>query len=361
MGFCRWNMKKESDFTPKMYQSALRNMSKLLKRSLEEDAVSEKEKRMAEDITRIILDNPDMESDKEAPLQEWQVRELEKLSPLYDKCMAVEKRKNSLKRVAKGGVAAMLASAMVGFAFSYFQNSPEEQTDGGNSHTDLVAMVQNEGCSLPDGSTGLLEKGSCLKQAENYNKDERRVELTGRARFDVKKGQPVPFISEGVGISAHVKGTVYDMCAYPDVDVRQLTVLEGVVEVRSMINKSGAQRKDTLLATLHVGQQITFDTKTYECSFKRVDTDRASAWTKGRDLPIRLSNMSLLELKMEMRKQYGAILEVEDGIFPEECRITAPLTSERDGITALDVVERICTLYPGTEYKEEGNRIVISR
>lgn len=78
-------------------------------------------------------------------------------------------------------------------------------------------------------------------------------------------------------------------------------------------------------------------------------------------MPIRLSNMSLPELKMEMRKQYGTILEVEDGILPKGCRITAPLTSERDGITALDVVERICTLYPGTEYKAEGNRIVISR
>lgn len=360
MGFFRWNMKKESNFTPKMYQSALRNMSKLLNRSLTGDAVSEKEKRMAEEITWIILDNPDMESDKETPLQDWQIRELEKLSPLYDKCMAAEKRKIRLKRVVKGGVAAMVAFAVVGFALPYFRNSPKEQTDGGNIHTELVAMVQNEGFNLPDGSKGILEKGSCLKKAENYYKDERRVELIGRARFDVKKGQSVPFISVGVGISAHVKGTVYDMCAYPDVDVRQLTVLEGVVEVRSII-KQGTQRGDTLLATLHVGQQITFDANTYECSFKKVDIDVASAWTKGRDLPIRLSNMSLLELKMEMRKKYGVILEVEDGIFPKECRITAPLTSEKDGITALDIVERVCTLYPGTEYKEEGSRIVISR
>jgi ferric-dicitrate binding protein FerR (iron transport regulator) len=124
---------------------------------------------------------------------------------------------------------------------------------------------------LSDGSTVWLNAASSLKYPVTFNGNERKVEVTGEAYFEVAKNTSMPFkvmIPEKGEVE--VLGTHFNINAYSDEEGVRTTLLEGSVDVSAANGKS---------VRLLPGQQAKIDNSISIQS--NVDTDEIIAWKTG--------------------------------------------------------------------------------
>lgn len=86
---------------------------------------------------------------------------------------------------------------------------------------------------LPDGTTVKLNTNSKLKIPKHFTNKERRVFLVGEAYFDVKEDAARPFVIETGEMEVLVKGTTFNVSAYPEKDKIEVAVETGTVSVKN--------------------------------------------------------------------------------------------------------------------------------
>lgn len=84
---------------------------------------------------------------------------------------------------------------------------------------------------LPDGSKGWLNGGSSLKFPTHFGGKVREVKLTGEAYFNVISNHKKPFIVSTKNIDVKVFGTSFNVMAYEDDQITEVTLENGQVEV----------------------------------------------------------------------------------------------------------------------------------
>ncbi|HEY9197254.1 MAG TPA: FecR domain-containing protein, partial [Mucilaginibacter sp.] len=124
---------------------------------------------------------------------------------------------------------------------------------------------------LPDGSRVLLNAASSLTYPTAFNGNERRVELTGEAYFEVAHNPAKPFRVSSSGQMVEVLGTHFNINAYQDEAAVKTTLLEGRVKVRAADKNK--------VRFLQPGQQSVVNAQTFEVN--TVETDEAVAWKDG--------------------------------------------------------------------------------
>ncbi|EDM37349.1 putative anti-sigma factor [Pedobacter sp. BAL39] len=161
--------------------------------------------------------------------------------------------------------------------------------------------------NLPDGTKVWLNSASTLKFPLAFNKDERRVELTGEAYFEVKhqasskhKSGRLPFIVSSRGQQIEVLGTHFNVNAYPDENDVKTTLLEGAVKV--------VQLSTNQSRVLKPGQQSVMNTN---ISVFDVDANQAIEWQKGY---FSFENETLENIMRTISRWYDVDIELEDGI-----------------------------------------------
>lgn len=133
--------------------------------------------------------------------------------------------------------------------------------------------------TLPDGSIVKLNANSELKFTAAYNREARKVDLTGEAFFDVQKSQK-PFIVNTNDQKVTVLGTKFNIKAYPKEQETTTKLLRGSVKVnttksnKEILMKPGdhvVNRGDQLLLTSNdkikvdwVDRQFVFNEKSAE-------------------------------------------------------------------------------------------------
>ena len=85
--------------------------------------------------------------------------------------------------------------------------------------------------ALPDGSKVWLNVGSKLSVQAGYNSNDRRVNLSGEAYFEVVSNAGKPFIVQAGNLSVKATGTTFNVKAYPDEKQISATLVEGVIYV----------------------------------------------------------------------------------------------------------------------------------
>lgn len=85
--------------------------------------------------------------------------------------------------------------------------------------------------TLPDGSKVWLNAASSLKYPVVFVGNERRVEITGEAYFEVAKDAAKPFRVQLNNLEVEVLGTHFNINGYTDEDAVKTTLLEGKVKV----------------------------------------------------------------------------------------------------------------------------------
>jgi ferric-dicitrate binding protein FerR (iron transport regulator) len=128
--------------------------------------------------------------------------------------------------------------------------------------------------TLSDGSHVWLNAGSSVKYPVAFVGNERKIEITGEAYFEVTHDAKKPFIVSKGETSVTVLGTHFNVNAYDDEDAVKVTLLEGSVKVgasdKTVTIKPGEQ------AQVNGGNAIGLVVN------RGVDVDEVMAWKNGK-------------------------------------------------------------------------------
>ena len=153
--------------------------------------------------------------------------------------------------------------------------------------------------TLPDGSQVRLNASSSLAYPPTFDVAHREVRLTGEAFFKVAKDATRPFEVQSGDITTTVLGTQFNVNAYEDDSVVQVSLLEGSVRV-------GGLSESFLMKPL---QQSTFNLKTQTAQMHAFDSTEVMAWKKGE---IVLSRTRFDQLQRLIERRYGVEVLLED-------------------------------------------------
>jgi len=127
---------------------------------------------------------------------------------------------------------------------------------------------------LPDGSKVSLNAASSLTYPAAFTGDERKVELTGEAYFEVTHNHVKPFKVSSNGQTVEVLGTHFNINAYSDERAVKTTLLEGAVRIT----------KGSRAAVLKPGQQAQINNNDMNAEINinsNADIEEAVAWKNG--------------------------------------------------------------------------------
>lgn len=122
---------------------------------------------------------------------------------------------------------------------------------------------------LSDDTKVWLNASSSIRFPVVFRGNERRVQITGEAYFEVAHNAAMPFRVEARGQTVEVLGTHFNVNAYDDEASVKTTLLEGSVKVTA---QSGS-------TTIKPGEQA--DLKDGKLSVNEVDVDDVVAWKNG--------------------------------------------------------------------------------
>lgn len=124
---------------------------------------------------------------------------------------------------------------------------------------------------LPDGSKVWLNASSSLHFPTAFTGNQREVELTGEAYFEITKNKEKPFHVNVNGMQVEVLGTHFNVNAYADEDAIKTTLLEGSVKIK----------KGTASGLLKPGQQGVLEANGNNLKIRKADLGEVMAWKNG--------------------------------------------------------------------------------
>ena len=126
--------------------------------------------------------------------------------------------------------------------------------------------------TLPDGTVVWLNAASVIRYPTTFSGQERRVEMSGEAYFEVAKNEKKPFkVSANGKAEVQVLGTHFNINAYPDESVIKTTLLEGAVSVSNPTNQPVILKPGQQAASGQAAIQIVND----------ANIDQVMAWKYG--------------------------------------------------------------------------------
>lgn len=155
---------------------------------------------------------------------------------------------------------------------------------------------------LPDGSKVWLNSLSSLRFPTAFSTNERRVELTGEAYFEVSKDKRKPFSVSANGTEVAVLGTHFNVMAYQDEAAVKTTLLEGSVK----LFRAGAT------SLLKPGEQGISEGNGKGFLIEQADVSEVMAWKNGYFI---FKNAGLPEVMRQISRWYN--VEV---IYPEKLK-----------------------------------------
>ncbi len=139
---------------------------------------------------------------------------------------------------------------------------------------------------LPDGSNVWLNAASSIRFPTRFAGNERSVQLTGEACFEVTPDAGKPFRVNTGKTCVEVLGTLFNLKAYEEDDFERATLLQGAVRIIKGTNK----------ALLNPGQAALLNNGSEEILVRDVDAEEEVAWKNG------MFRFSATDLKLIMRE-----------------------------------------------------------
>lgn len=198
----------------------------------------------------------------------------------------------------------------------------------------VVAQVQKDGAVrrivLPDGSNVWLRQNSEIKYPKQFASDERRVNLSGEAYFDVAHRSDQPFrISLAHGGEVEVLGTAFDVRDYSGSDETCVLVRSGKVRY--------APAGKTTSIVLAANDRAAFSRKNARLTRSKALTLNELAWQTGR---LEFDDTPLRHVMDDLEKHYGAAIEIENRDMLD-CPYSNTLTNQ----TLDEVLESFALIY----------------
>ncbi|WP_412465908.1 FecR family protein [Pedobacter sp. KLB.chiD] len=174
---------------------------------------------------------------------------------------------------------------------------------------------------LPDGTKVWLNAASSLKYPEVFNGNERSVELTGEAYFEVAKNKAQPFHVRNHHQDVEVLGTHFNVNSYLDNNTIKTTLLEGRVRI-----SNGRSVK-----ILKPGEQAVAEVsgKGIIRLAADVDTEDETAWKNGL---FQFNNADLKSILKQLERWYDVHIDYRtvpnkkyNGMVPRKAKLSEVL------------------------------------
>lgn len=133
--------------------------------------------------------------------------------------------------------AIVIFSLLAGALGSYFANQ-SQAPDSGPQLVEYVAPLGSRSfVKLNDGSKVWLNSGTTIKYSNTFGNNNRHIELSGEAFFEVAKNEQLPFTVNTGEICVTALGTKFNVKAYKEEKTIETTLLEGAVKLESDVVK----------------------------------------------------------------------------------------------------------------------------
>lgn len=205
---------------------------------------------------------------------------------------------------------------------------PTAGPDDPEYRTVITKHGERSHLQLADGSRVMLNVDSELRLPAAFNDNQRTVELTGEAYFDVETDSSRPFIVKTGDAAVRVRGTAFNVRGYPDEKTVQVAVTEGGVSFQPK-----AKAGDTTAVDLNSGEVGWMAEADTTIQTQMADVSTYIGWTEGR---LVFDDTPLPKVARQLERWYGLEVRLQHPAL-DSLRLTANLKSQsmRD---VLDVV-----------------------
>ncbi len=152
--------------------------------------------------------------------------------------------------------------------------------------------------TLPDGSKVWLNAASSLKYPVAFTGNDRRVEISGEAYFEIAKDASKPFKVQLDQMEVEVLGTHFNINGYNDEDVVCTTLLEGSVKINT---KDGSN-------SLKPGQQAQLEKTGKMTLVNNADLEETMAWKDGN---FQFENSDIHTVMRQINRWYDVEIEYQ--------------------------------------------------
>ena len=193
---------------------------------------------------------------------------------------------------------------------------------------------------LSDGTKVWLNSASSIKYPVAFIGDERKVELTGEAYFEVAHNAKKPFRVMSNGQTVEVLGTHFNINAYSDENVIKTTLLEGSVKVSTPGGNS----------VIKPGEQTQLKNGNINV-VGGVDLDEVVAWKNGF---FHFEDDNIQEVMRELARWYDVDIRYE-GQLPSR-QFSGEISRNVNASQILDILS-----FKKIHYKIDGKTIIITQ
>jgi ferric-dicitrate binding protein FerR (iron transport regulator) len=193
--------------------------------------------------------------------------------------------------------------------------------------------------ALSDGSVVWLNAATSLRFPASFTGNQRTVQLTGEAYFEVKPDAARPFTVEVGDLRVGVTGTRFNVNAYADEKGILTTLAEGAVNVQS----KGVSR------ALKAGQEILSDPDGRLQSVKTADLEATLAWKEGQFV---FNGSDVPAIMRQISRWYD--VDVTYSATARKETFTGMVSRKSDISRVLRIMEA-----GGIRFKIDKNRIVV--
>ncbi len=190
---------------------------------------------------------------------------------------------------------------------------------------------------LADGTNVWLNAASSIKFPVVFNGNERKVQITGEAYFEVAHDKTKPFRVESEGQTIEVLGTHFNVNTYADENDIKTTLLEGSVKIK-------AGDKSYLLKP---GEQSHL--KNGDISITQADMDEALAWKNG---VFHFNEASIESVMKQISRWYDVDVQYEGRI--KERTFSGEISMNVNASQILDAMR-----FKKIHYTIEGKTIIV--
>jgi len=201
---------------------------------------------------------------------------------------------------------------------------------------------------LPDNSKVWLNAGSLIKYPSSFAAlQDRKIELTGEAYFEVAKDKIHPFIVKTALQEVQVLGTHFNINSYADEPKLITTLLEGSVKVN--YGKYDLMLKPGQQSVLKLNQAATITPS--DMKINQADIAEAMAWKNGF---FRFEEEPLESVMRKVARWYNVEVSYAPGV-PKNILLGGFISRNKNISAVLEMMTRT----EDVRFKMEGNKVTV--
>lgn len=266
-------------------------------------------------------------------------------------------------KIAWAAAACVLSIGISWLVFIYRSDLKTEKPLTASLNTVTTKPSSKVKQELPDGTQVWLNGNSQLTYSTvDFGKAKREVVLTGEAFFDVVKNEKVPFIIHAINVNITVKGTAFNVKAYPKQKNVETSLIRGLIEIttkqdpeRRIILKPNEKIIIPEVENEKTNSDANSSQSLYSIARLQKDKNQAIAETVWMQSRLEFDNESFESIAPKMDSWFSVSIHFRDSAIASR-RFSAAIEKE----SLQQTLEALKLSYP-FNYQIKGSEIWISK